>query len=273
MLGALGLMWLARGQNGGDQTPRSLASLLNADMSSSGVSSFGGNVKNLEAPSITPIATGEILSGNIAFTAMAVDAVSGVPLVADKLTPEKTEITGTLNALFEAQGVTVSEISGNAVRQVGVLSPLESILNTANIPSVAFVDITTEGGGAPVLLEEDTPIEVLPPAQGAPRVLTIFGNDETTVVTTGSRNFESYFTTPGTLIEAVNQGYFDAAPAYEPISWQQIELESGLTGRQEAAAEAAAVRIADAYAFVAEKEAAEADALTLAGGMNWWYEG
>jgi hypothetical protein len=44
---------------------------------------------------------------------------------------------------------------------------------------------------------------------------------------------ESFFTDPGTLIEAVNQGYFTPQPAYVPKTWQQIELESGLTARQE----------------------------------------
>jgi hypothetical protein len=102
--------------------------------------------------------------------------------------------------------------------------------------------ITTDGGGPAVLLEEDTPIEVLPPAPGAPKVVTILGNDETTVVTTGINLWtESYFSTPGTLVEAVNQGYFEPPPAYQPRTWQQIEIESGLAGRQEAERQASTV--------------------------------
>jgi hypothetical protein len=234
MLGGLALLWLARGQNGGGQTPRSLASLLNADMSSSGSSSFGGNVDNLEPPTIMAIISGDtpytkVAAGAVttatAITAMAVDAISGIPAAADNLVPQPKEIVGTLSALFEAQGVTVSELSGNAVRQVGLISRYDSgLLSTANSPSVAFIDITTPAGGAPVLLEEDTPIQVLAPIGGG-AVVTIQGNDETTVVTSGVNLGTSYFSTPGTIIEAINQGYFDPAPKYVPRSWQQIETD------------------------------------------------
>jgi len=71
MLGGLALLWLARGQNGGGQTPRSLASLLNADMSSSGSSSFGGNVDNLEPPTVMAI-----LRGDTPYTKVAAGAVT-----------------------------------------------------------------------------------------------------------------------------------------------------------------------------------------------------
>jgi len=241
MLGVLGLAWLARGQNGGAQEPRSLGSLLNADIDSSGQKS-GGSAQVLTPPTIGPKATAAVLSGNTVFTAMAVSADTGIPKVADTLTPDTSEITGTLSALFVAQGPTISEISGNAVRQVGLLAKNESVLHTANEPSVAIVDITTAGGGAPVLLAEDTPIEVLPPTPGVAKVLTIFGNDQSTVVTTGiNPSFESFFTTPGTLVEAVNQGYFTPQPEYVPKTWQQIELESGVTARQEEESQASTV--------------------------------
>jgi len=246
MLGGLALLWLARGQNGGGQTPRSLASLLNADMSSSGSSSFGGNVDNLEPPTVMAILRGDtpytkVAAGAVttaaAVTAMAVDAISGIPAAADALVPQPTEIVGTLSALFEAQGVTVSELSGNAVRQVGLISRYDSgPLSTANSPSVAFVNITTPAGGAPVLLEEDTPIQVLAPIGGG-AVVTIQGDDETTVVTTGVNLGGSYFTTRGTIVEAIKQGYFDPAPEYVPRSWQQIETDwdiaHGLRDRHE----------------------------------------
>ena len=241
LLGMLGLAWLARGQNGGDQAPQSrgslsegqvlygknlpgsLGSLLNADISSAGILG-GGSAEVLNAPVIGPAATAAVLSGDTAFTAVAVAADTAIPEVASNFTPPAKEIVGTLNALFAAQGPTISEISGNAVRQVGLLAPTESILNTANQPSVAIVNITTEGSGAPVLLEEDTPIEVLQPAAGVPQVVTIFGNDESTVVTTGiNRTATSYFTTPGTVVAAIDQGYFSPKPAYVPRTWQQVE--------------------------------------------------
>ena len=234
MLGGLAFLWLARGQNGG--APRSLASLLNADMSSSGSSSFGGNVDNLEPPTIMAVISGDtpytkVAAGAVttatAITAMAVDTISGIPAAADNLTPQPKEIVGTLSALFEAQGVSVSEVSGNAIRQVGLMSRFDSPpLSTANSPSVAFIDMTTPAGGAPVLLEEDTPIEVLAPIGGG-AVVTIQGNDETTVVTSGiNLTGASYFSTPGTIVEAINQGYFDPAPEFVPRSWQQIEADA-----------------------------------------------
>ena len=260
MLGVLGLAWLARGQGGNGQEPQSLGSLLNADISSSGQYS-GGSAQVLTPPVIGPQATAAVLSGNTVFTAMAVATDTGIPAAAAKLTPPATEITGTLSALFEAQGPTISEISGNAVRQVGLLADTESILNTANAPSVAIVDITTAGGGAPVLLEEDTPIEVLPGRGGAPQVVTILGNDESTVVTTGiNLSATSFFTTPGTLVAAVDQGYFTPPPAFVPQTWQQMELASGLTARQEEESQATTVVV------VPEPPA-------WAGGNNWWSEG
>ena len=280
MLGGLALLWLARGQNGGGQTPRSLASLLNADMSSSGSSSFGGNADNLDPPTVmaiisgntpfTTVAAGAVttatamavdaisvapVAAKTAITAMAVDSNSGIPTAADNLAPQPKEIVGTLSALFEAQGVTVSEISGNAIRQVGLMSRFDSPpLSTANSPSVAFIDITTPAGGAAVLLEEDTKIEVLAPVGGGV-VVTIEGNDESTVVTsrinlTGS----SYFTTPGTIIEAVKQGYFDPLPEYVPRSWQQIEAASGLTARQATAASELTSRQAASAAWIERQE-------------------
>ena len=236
MIGALGLLWLARNQGGNGQGLGSLGDLLNADVSSKGLFS-GGSSQVLSPPVIGPKATRAVLSGNTAFTAMAVATDTGIPASASDLEPPAKEITGTLSALFAAQGPTISEISGNAVRQVGLLARNEDILNTANSPSVAIVNITTPAGSAPVMLEEDEPIEVLPPRE-RDEVITIEGNDETTVVTTGINLWtESYFTTPGTLVEAVNQGYFDPTPAYVPRTWQQIEsdwdISQGLADRHE----------------------------------------
>jgi len=275
MIGALGLLWLARNQSGDGQGPLSLGNLfnggdgqalgslgdlLNADVSSKGLFS-GGSSQVLSPPVIGPQATRAVLSGNTAFTAMAVATDTGIPASASDLEPPAKEITGTLSALFAAQGPTISEISGNAVRQVGLLARNEDILNTANSPSVAIVNITTPSGSAPVMLEEDEPIEVLP-ARERDEVITIQGNDETTVVTTGINLWtESYFTTPGTLVEAVNQGYFDPTPAYVPRTWQEIERESGLTARQEAEEHEAST-----VAVVPEPA-------TWAGAVTWYGEG
>jgi len=281
MLGGLALLWLARGQNGGGGTPRSLASLLNADMSSSGSSSFGGNADNLEPPTIMAVISGgtpftKVAAGAVttatAITAMAVDAISGIPAAADDLTPQPKEIVGTLSALFEAQGVTVSELSGNAVRQVGLISRFDSQpLSTANSPSVAFIDITTPAGGAPVLLEEDTPIQVLAQIGGG-AVVTIQGNDETTVVTSGVNLGGSYFTTPGTIVEAINQGYFDPVPEYVPRSWQQIEADAALV-RNEATLARLMGQSSSPDAGPVVATVYDTSIPAWAGGGNWWDEG
>ena len=213
VLGALGLWWLSQGQNGNGQNGNGLGSLLNADIASSGMYG-GGSSQVIKAPVIGPEARRAVLSGD-----------TGIPKIADNLKPPQPEIVGTLNALFQAQGPTISETSGNAVRQVGLLARNEDILNTANSPSVAFVDLTTPDGGPPLLLQEDTPIEVLPPVNRKD-VLTIPGSDETTGVTTGINLWtESYFTTPGTVVKAIDQGYFDPPAAYVPQTWQQIESD------------------------------------------------
>ena len=224
VLGAMGLLYLMSGEGAGTRKPGTLAHLLNADMASSGEGSFGGEETNLEPPTLAPILNAAILSGNQPITALAVDATSGVPEVADTLQPESAEIAGTLNALFEVQGATVSEISGNAVRQVGLLSPYESTISESNYPQIAFVDLSVDGvQGSPFEID-DEPIEVLPPKAGTPLVFTISGNDQTTPVTTGiNRSSESYFTTTATLLEAVNQGYFDKPPKYVPRTVLEIE--------------------------------------------------
>jgi hypothetical protein len=168
---------------------------------------------------------------------LAVDPLSGIPADAQELQPPAPEIAGTLSALFEAIGPTISEVSGNAVRQVGLLGRYDSpLLATSNSPSVAFIDITTAGSGPPVLLEEDTPIQVLSPVGGG-RVISIEGNDETTVVTSGVNLGLPYFTTPGTVFKAIDKGYFDPPTAYVPRTWQQIETDwdiaQGLADRHE----------------------------------------
>ena len=145
ILGAMGLLYLMRGEGVGTKKPGTLAHLLNADMASSGEGSFGGEETNLNPPTLKPILNIEILTGNPPITALAVDATSGIPTVADTLQPESSEIAGTLNALFDVQGVTVSELSGNAVRQVGLLSPYETTISESNYPQIGFVDLSVDG--------------------------------------------------------------------------------------------------------------------------------
>ena len=236
ILGAMGLLYLMRGEGTGTRKPGTLAHLLNADMASSGEGSFGGEETNLNPPTLTPVLNTAILRGNQPITALAVDATSGVPAIADTLQPESAQIAGTLNALFDVQGVTVSEISGNAVRQVGLLSPYESTISESNYPQIGFVDISVDGvSGSPFEID-DEPIEVLPPKAGAPLVFTISGNDQSTPVTTGiNRSSESYFTTTATLLEAVSQGYFDTPAPYVPRTVLEIEESWKDTAAGEAA--------------------------------------
>ena len=224
VLGAMGLLYLMRGEGAGTRKPGTLAHLLNADMASSGEGSFGGEETNLNAPTLKPVLNTAILNGNQPITALAVDATSGVPVIADTLKPESSEIAGTLNALFDVQGVTVSELSGNAVRQVGLLSPYESTISESNYPQISFVDLSVDGvHGSPFEID-DEPIEVVAPKPGPPVVLTITGNDQTTPVTTGiNRSTVSYFSTPETILEAVNQGYFDKPAPYIPRTVIEIE--------------------------------------------------
>jgi hypothetical protein len=256
MLGGLALLWLARGQNGAKGS-NPLASLLNADIASSGSSSFGGNVDNLEPPGIVQLIGGDTQyrTTGVAkmsrraevqgLTSLAVDPLTGIPIDAQELQPPAPEIAGTLSALFEAIGPTISEVSGNAVRQVGLLGRYDSpLLATSNSPSVAFIDITTAGGGPPVLLEEDTPIQVLAPVGGG-RVISIEGNDETTVVTSGVNLGLPYFTTPGTVFKAIDKGYFDPPAAYVPRTWQQIEADWAAAQSETAVAPVATVATYD----------------------------
>jgi len=104
-------------------------------------------------------------------------------------------------------------------------------------------------------------------------VVTIQGNDETTVVTSGiNLTGASYFSTPGTIVEAINQGYFDPVPEYVPRSWQQIEADAAQVRNEATLARlmgqtltpAAAPVIATIY---------DTSIPAWAGGDNWWDEG
>ena len=261
MLGAMGLLYFMRGQGAGTQKPGTLANLLGADMSSSGVGSFGGAETNLNARTLSTAANTAILSGNTKVEAMAVDADSGIPIGADLLQPAAPEIVGTLSALFQAQGVTVSELSGNAVRQVGLGRFDQPDIKTSNYPQVAFIDILVDGQQGSPFEIDDEPIQVLAPVNTDPVVVTIAGQDQTTTVTTLPSMIGGYFSTGNTIVEAVNQGYFDPAPAYVPRSVIEIEQSYAETPAGLASRSAAQTSIADAYSYVAASQ------------DNWWDEG
>jgi len=251
MLGALGLLYFMRTNGSERGTTGSLASLLNADMSSSGQGSFGGNEANLLPPVMPAGVTAAVLSGNQSVTAMVVEATGSIPAPAADLQPESSEIAGTLNALFDVQGVTVSELSGNAVRQVGLLSPYESTISESNYPQIEFVDLSVDGQHGSPLEVDDEPIEVLPAKSGTPLVLTISGNDQTTPVTTGiNRSTDSYFTSTSTILEAVNQGYFDSPAPYEARTVLEIEESWKMTPAGQAQQQEAREAIQDAYDLV-----------------------
>jgi hypothetical protein len=261
MLGAMGLLYLMRGQGAGTQKPGTLANLLGADMSSSGVGSFGGAETNLNARTLSTAANVAILSGNTKIEAMAVDATSGIPIGADLLQPAAPEIAGTLSALFEAQGVTVSELSGAAVRQVGLGRFDQPDLQTSNYPQIAFIQTSVDGvQGSPFEID-DEPIQVLAPVNRDPVVVTIAGNDGTTTVTTMPSIIGGYFSTGNAIVAAINEGYFDAPTPYVPRTIIEIEQEWAESPAGLASREAAQASTAEAYAYVAASQ------------DNWWGEG
>ena len=262
MLGAMGLLYFMRGQGAGTNKPGTLANLLGADMSSSGVGSFGGAETNLNARTLSTAANTAILSGNMKVEAMAVDATSGIPIGADLLQPAAPEIVGTLSALFQAQGVTVSELSGNAVRQVGLAQFNQPGLTESNYPQVAFIDVSVDGQQGSPFEIDDEPIQVLP-AINPGVVYTIAGSDQTTTVTTGrsitgdiATGTIGYMTTPNTIIEAVNQGYFDPPAPYVPMPILEVQQ-----------------MISPTAAAVVREDIDAAFAMVAASQDNWWDEG
>jgi len=283
VLGGMALFYFMRNQGAGTDKPGTLASLLGADLSSSGVSAFGGTssaevvdsgnanvqapfnlqgwLENLTLTRDTATGGGPVPGG----IAVQLDTTTQIPANADNLKEPTPEIVGTLNAFFAEQGITVSEQSGMAVRQVGLLGKYDPPdLATSNNPQIGFVDIATSGMIGYADLIDDEPIEVLRTAPGPYLVETTVGDDGSTVVTSGINRGASYFTTPGTVIAAVDQGYFAPAAPYVPRSWQQIELESGLTERQESERETANVEESTVY---------DLSAPSFAAGGDWWGEG
>jgi hypothetical protein len=254
ILGAMGVFYFMRNQGAGTDKPGTLASLLGADLSSSGVSAFGGTASaevvdsgnaNVQAPfnlqgwlenlklGRSSASGGGVVTGG---TALALDTNTLIPDDAENLAPPEDEIVGTLSAFFAEQGLTVSEQSGMAVRQVGLMGRYDPLdVMTSNNTQIGFVDYIS---GSYITNAErneigDQTVEVLRQAPGPYFVETTVGDDGTTVVTSDINKGASYFSTPNTIVAAVDQGYFAPAAAYVPRSWQQIELESGLTERQE----------------------------------------
>ena len=196
-------------------------------------------------------------TGNTSGDANELDVVSVVKETAEKIEASPVAITGSLNPFFQIQGPTVSEISGNAVRQVGLLMPGEEVLSV--LPKINVVDLS--GGLTPIELTE--PIEVLPSNQSAPSVFTYQGGDGAEVVLSTEINRSSvpYFTTLETLVVARDAGQFDAAVPYVPETVQQIEAAYAASDEGIASRAVLQDAITKAYADVAiinAKEVAEA---------------
>jgi hypothetical protein len=260
ILGAMGVLYFMRNQGAGTDKPGTLASLLGADLSSSGVSAFGGTSSaevvdsgnaNVQAPFNLQgwlenlNLTRDTATGGPAVpagVAVQLDATTYIPPAADNLEEPTPEIVGTLSAFFAEQGLTVSEQSGMAIRQVGLMGRYDPLdIMTSNYPQIGFVDIESSSfiGGDERREIGDQTVEVLRQAPGPYFVETTVGDDGSTVVTSDINKGASYFSTPNTIVAAVDQGYFAPAPVFVPRSWQQIELESGLTERRAAEIEAA----------------------------------
>ena len=285
ILGAMGVLYFMRNQGAGTDKPGTLASLLGADLSSSGISAFGGTASaevldsgnaNVQAPFNLQgwlenlNLTRDAATGGPpvpAPVALSVDTTTAIPPDADDLKEPAPEIVGTLSAFFAEQGLTVSEQSGMAVRQVGLMGRYDPLdVMTSNYPQIGFVDIESSSFIGNINRDEigDQTVEVLRQAPGPYFVETTVGDDGSTVVTSDINKGASYFSTPNTIVAAVDQGYFAPAAAYVPRSWQQIELESGLTERQESNRETALIDNSTVYDLSIPASAA---------GGDWWGEG
>jgi hypothetical protein len=285
ILGAMGVFYFMRNQGAGTDKPGTLASLLGADLSSSGISAFGGTASaevldSGDANVVPPFnlqgwlenlklgrssaSGGRVVTGG---TALALDTNTLIPDDSENLKPPEDEIVGTLSAFFAEQGLTVSEQSGMAVRQVGLMGRYDPLdVMTSNNTQIGFVDYIS---GSYITNAErneigDQTVEVLRTAPGPYFVETTVGDDGSTVVTSDINKGASYFSTPNTIVAAVDQGYFAPAAKYEPRSWQQIELESGLTERQESERETALIDDSTVYDLSIPASAA---------GGDWWGEG
>ena len=268
LIGGLGLAYLLgnkpidQDDTGGDQvlglggvvgSGSALGDLLGADRSSSGVGAFNQPEPTDQGEGLLSALTGMFstftagFTGNTTGDANELDTNSVVVKDAVLIEDTPKAITGSLNPFFKVQGPTVSEISGNAVRQVGLLLPGEEVLTIR--PSIT--PITLSGESTAIGWTE--PIEVLPANQAKPSVFTYDGGDGNEVVlnTSINRSAGSYFTTLETLAEARDIGMFDPVAAYVPQSVEAIESAYAASEEGIASRAAAQNSIADAYAFVA----------------------
>ena len=270
LIGGLGLAYLLgnkptdQDDTGGDQvlglggvvgSGSALGDLLGADRSSSGVGAF-----NQPEPSATDQGDGLLsaltgmfstltagFTGNSAGDARELDVDSVVNETALNIEASPVAVTGSLNPFFNVQGPTVSEISGNAVRQVGLLLPGEEVLTI----KPALEAITLSGESTAIGWTE--PIEVLPANQAKPSVFTYDGGDGNEIVlnTSINRSAGSYFTTLDTLAQARDSGLFDPVAAWVPQSVEAIESAYAASEEGIASRAAAQLATANAYAFVA----------------------
>jgi len=280
LIGGLGLAYLLgnrttdQDDTGGDQvlglggvvgSGSALGDLLGADRSSSGVGAF-----NQPEPSATDQNDGLLsaitemfstftagFTGDTAGDAKKLDENSVVDETALIIELSPGAITGSLNPFFKVQGPTVSEISGNAVRQVGLLLPGEEVLTIK--PALEAITISGES----TAIGRTEPIEVLPANQSKPTVFTYDGGDGNEVVlnTSINRSAGSYFTTLDTLAQARDYGLFDPVAAWVPQSVEQIESAYAASEEGIAYKSARQDAITQAYADVAiiqAKEVAEA---------------
>jgi hypothetical protein len=297
LLGAMGVLYFMRNQGAGTDKPGTLASLLGADLSSSGISAFGGTASaevldSGDANVVPPFnlqgwlenlklgrssaSGGRVVTGG---TALALDTNTLIPDDSENLKPPEDEIVGTLSAFFAEQGLTVSEQSGMAVRQVGLMGRYDPLdVMTSNNTQIGFVDYIS---GSYITNAErneiaDQTVEVLRTAPGPYFVKTTVGDDGSTVVTSDINKGASYFSTPNTIVAAVDQGYFAPAPAYVPRNVATIQ-DSALwrAGVDERAAE-----IEAAYQLVGGRSGLIDDSTVYdlsipasAAGGDWWGEG
>ena len=268
IIGGLGLAYLLgnrttdQDDTGGDQvlglggvvgSGSALGDLIGADRNSSGVGAFNQPEPPDQGDGLLSALTGMLetftagFTGTTAGDARELDADSVVNETAVKIEASPDAITGSLNPFFKIQGPTVSEISGNAVRQVGLLLPGEEVLTI----KPAITPITLSGESTAIGWTE--PIEVLPANQAKPSVFTYDGGDGNEVVlnTNINRSAGSYFTTLETLATARDVGLFDPVEAYVPQSVEEIESAYAASEEGIASRAAAQESIANAYAFVA----------------------
>jgi hypothetical protein len=166
-----------------------------------------------------------------------------------------------------------------AIRQVGLMGRYDPLdVMTSNNTQIGFVDYIS---GSYITNAErneigDQTVEVLRTAPGPYFVETTVGDDGSTVVTSDINKGASYFSTPNTIVAAVDQGYFATAAAYVPRNVATIQANP----LWQAGVDQRAAEIAAAYELV-EGRSGLIDNSTVydlsipasAAGGDWWGEG